>query len=178
MSSDDCLELKNPPFAAFLAWLVPGLGHIYQGRIGKGILFAVCILSIFLFGFRQGDYRIVYFRWDQSEWRWHYLAQLGAGVVAMPAILYKPEWRTWLPASVRDFEVQPTDEEIDALHREHGNEIDIATVYTVIAGLLNILVIYDAFAGPALYAEEQRAKRRTAKLRGTAAGLPQEVTSG
>src|SRR5262245_54445208 len=37
--SDDTLdvELKDPPLAAFLAWLVPGLGHIYQGRTGKGV---------------------------------------------------------------------------------------------------------------------------------------------
>lgn len=178
MSSEDSLELKNPPVAAVLAWLVPGLGHIYQGRIGKGILFAICILGLFLVGFRQGDYRVVYFRWDKNEWRWHYLAQLGAGVIAMPAILYKPQWRTWLPASVRDFEVQPTDEEIDALHREHGNEIDIATVYTVIAGLLNILVIYDALAGPALYAEEQRAKRRAEKSTSKPIGLPGEMPGG
>jgi hypothetical protein len=160
MSSQDTLELKNPTIAAVLAWLVPGLGHLYQGRIGKGILFAVCILGLFLFGFRQGDWRIVYFRWDKQEWRWHYWAQLGAGAVALPALAYKPEWRTWLPAQVRNFEVQPTNAELDNLHREYGNEIDIATVYTVIAGLLNILVIYDAFAGPALYAEEQKAKRR------------------
>ena len=160
MASPETLELKNPALAAVLGWLVPGLGHFYQGRVGKGILFFVCILGLFLFGFRQGDWKIVYFRWDKQEWRWHYLAQLGAGAVSLPALAFKPEWRTWLPASLRDFEVQPTDEELDALHREYGNEIDIATVYTVIAGLLNILAIYDALAGPALYGEEQKARRR------------------
>ena len=35
------IDLKEPWLAALLAWLVPGLGHIYQGRTGKGILFFV-----------------------------------------------------------------------------------------------------------------------------------------
>ena len=35
---------------------------------------------------------------------------------------------------------------------------DLGWVYTVIAGVLNILVIYDAFAGPA-FAEGERAQR-------------------
>jgi hypothetical protein len=34
--------------------------------------------------------------------------------------------------------------------RSHGHTVDVAWVYTVVAGVLNILVIYDAFAGPAL----------------------------
>ena len=35
--SRSTVPLKNPAKAAFLAWLVPGLGHFYQGRTGKGI---------------------------------------------------------------------------------------------------------------------------------------------
>ena len=31
------------PLAAFLSYLFPGLGQIYQGRIAKGILFFVCV---------------------------------------------------------------------------------------------------------------------------------------
>lgn len=156
MDSSQTLELKNPPLAALLAWLVPGLGHLYQGRTGKGILFFVCIMGLFLFGFSQGSWKIVYFRWDKEEWRWNYLAQLGAGAIAFPALAHKPEWRQWLPASVRDFELMPSEVELDDLHREYGSEMDIAVIYTVIAGLLNILVVYDAFSGPALFAEERR----------------------
>ena len=38
VSPDDgsAINLKQPEFAAFLAWLVPGLGHLYQGRTKKG----------------------------------------------------------------------------------------------------------------------------------------------
>ena len=44
------IDLKDPRLAAFLAWLVPGLGHIYQGRTGKGVLFFVCIVGTFFYG--------------------------------------------------------------------------------------------------------------------------------
>ena len=35
-------------------------------------------------------------------------------------------------------------------HRELGSYFDLGTVYTMIAGLLNLLVIWDAWGGPAL----------------------------
>ena len=57
------VPLRNPYKAAFLAWLVPGLGHFYQGRIGKGMLYAVCILSLYFLGFAMGEGKIVYWRW-------------------------------------------------------------------------------------------------------------------
>lgn len=40
-------------------------------------------------------------------------------------------------------------------HVELGNWFEIGTFYTVIAGLLNLLAIYDAFAGPVILATVQ-----------------------
>ena len=54
------IDLKDPRLAAFLAWLIPGAGHIYQGRTGKGVLFFVCILGTFFYGLYIGDGRVVY----------------------------------------------------------------------------------------------------------------------
>ena len=90
-------ELRNPPVAALLAWLVPGLGHWYQGRVGKGILFFVCVMGLFLFGFEQGGRKVVYFRWNRQEFRWPYLAQIGAGAVALPALLHAEVLRASSP---------------------------------------------------------------------------------
>jgi hypothetical protein len=51
-------------------------------------------------------------------------------------------------------EVTTTDPDVlSAWHAELGHNFDIATLYTFIAGLLNLLVIYDAFAGPGMYLE-------------------------
>lgn len=49
-SADETIDLKEPGLAAFLAWLVPGLGHWYQGRTAKAILYFVCIMGLFGYG--------------------------------------------------------------------------------------------------------------------------------
>ena len=49
------MHLKDPAMGGFLAWLVPGLGHFYQGRYAKGAIFAVCIWGIFVYGAYLGS---------------------------------------------------------------------------------------------------------------------------
>src|SRR5213592_4932166 len=43
------------PLPCLLSLLVPGLGQIYQGRIGKGVLFLVCIYALFFYGMWLGS---------------------------------------------------------------------------------------------------------------------------
>lgn len=45
---------------------------------------------------------------------------------------------------------------LSAWHAELGHLFDIATLYTFVAGLLNLLVIYDAFAGPGILFEDNQ----------------------
>src|SRR5262249_40911053 len=42
------------PLAGLLSYLVPGLGQISQGRIGKGVLFFVCVYTLFFYGTALG----------------------------------------------------------------------------------------------------------------------------
>ena len=84
--------------AAFLAWLVPGLGHLYQGRIAKGILFFVCIMGLYGYGVYLGGNselgygRAVYFAFRDDEWRLPYLCQVFVGCPrCQPA--FKPSHR-------------------------------------------------------------------------------------
>ena len=75
-----------------LAWLVPGLGHLYQGRTGKGILYGVCILSLFIFGLYLGNWSIVYWRWqnpvaNSETFCFPYLFQFWTGLTALPALI-------------------------------------------------------------------------------------------
>jgi hypothetical protein len=155
MAKPEPLQLKNPVLAAILGWLVPGLGHFYQHRIGKGILFFVCVMGLFIAGMQQGKWQVVYFRWNDEEWRLPYLAQVGAGLVALPAF-FNGAWRRRLPETLANFEAPPTRDEQDRLHFQLGKRVDLAVTYTMIAGLLNIMAVYDALAGPALYAEERK----------------------
>jgi hypothetical protein len=44
--------------------------------------------------------------------------------------------------------------DLDRAHKELGGRFELGVVYTMIAGLLNILAIYDAYEGPAYEDEE------------------------
>jgi hypothetical protein len=80
--------LKSPTVAAILGFLVPGLGHLYQGRVFKGCLFLVCILGTFYTGLRVGDFKVVYLDTSVGERRtWAYAFQMCAGLPALPAIM-------------------------------------------------------------------------------------------
>jgi hypothetical protein len=81
------LNLRNPLLAGILAFLVPGLGHLYQRRIFKAGLYAVCILTIFFTGLRIGHGQVVYFQWTAPESRtFAYLCQFWVGLPALPAL--------------------------------------------------------------------------------------------
>ena len=49
----------------------------------------------------------------------------------------------------------PTERELNDLQRTGNKRWDLGWVYTVVAGVLNILVIYDALAGPVVRDEDE-----------------------
>ena len=156
------ITLKNPRTAAFLAWLVPGLGHIYQGRIGKGILYAVCILSLFALGFMLGDGKIVYWRWvnplnNPEKFTLYYLGQFFVGLPALPALIQGTLKHFGHEPTLWHFMAEPDPNILNGLHRRLGKLVEIGSMYTAVAGLLNILAIYDAYEGPAYLANDVEA---------------------
>ncbi|PQO31929.1 hypothetical protein DTL21_16895 [Bremerella cremea] len=158
------IDLKNPSTAVFLAWLIPGAGHLYQGRRGKGILFLVCILSIYFLGLSMGGGRVVYAKWDSAEKRLPLLCQLGVGLPTLPAFaqayLVKNHKQPMEFLGTR-LMAPPLDKEENAsLHRKYGYLFEMGTLYTMIAGLLNVLVIYDAGAGPVWMLPDSEKKKR------------------
>jgi hypothetical protein len=159
------IDLKEPWIAALLAWLMPGMGHVYQGRTGKGILFFVCVFGTFVFGMTLGEGKVVYASMPgQEPWRWQYYCQLGVGLPAMPALVQRRLMSQDKQPLLNRFMAPPLDTpqpwKDDSGHAsKQPNELalwtvamhprfEIGTVYTVIAGLLNVLVICDAYAGP------------------------------
>lgn len=149
------IDLKDPFLAAFLAWLIPGAGHWYQGRRHKAVLFFVWILGTFVFGLYLGEGRVVYASWRDSDHRLPYLCQVGVGLPAMPALIQAAR-KTPLHFPIYDrFMVPPKisgaeDDSLDSIQKRLHRYWELGTVYTMIAGLLNILAIYDAWGGPAL----------------------------
>ena len=166
----------HSPLAGFLSYLVPGLGQIYQGRIGKGLLFLVCLYGMFFYGMALGSWKNVYLPdtardRNLNPWnlpvpvanvynRLHFAGQFWIGVAAWPAIWQYVNYdeNQKKMTVFGDFQRTPSEDELNRLQRESDKTWDLGWVYTVIAGVLNILVIYDAFAGPA-FAEGERAQR-------------------
>jgi hypothetical protein len=157
------VRLKNPPVAALLAWLWPGAGHIYQGRTGKGVLFMVCILVIYFWGLAMGGGHVVYASLKKPDIRYPYPFQLGVGLPAMPAMVQAVAAKSGKDLFGNKFMAPPGDrtpnaqvahmseqqhDELATWHEKYGFYFEMGTLYTMIAGLLNMLVIYDAYGGP------------------------------
>jgi TM2 domain-containing membrane protein YozV len=154
------------PWAGLLSLLVPGLGQIYLGRFGKGLLFLVCLYGLFFYGMALGDWKNVYLPETAKEsnpWklpsplanvynRLHYAGQFWIGIAAWPAL-----WQyNQLPVPTEEtspfwhnFQRTPSEAVLNEKQTDGDKTWDLGWVFTVIAGVLNILVIYDAFAGPA-----------------------------
>ncbi|MGW8256320.1 MAG: DUF6677 family protein [Thermoguttaceae bacterium] len=169
--------LKDPVMAAFLAWLIPGLGHLYQGRIAKGILFFICIMGTYVYGAylggssQLGYARAVYFSFRNDEWRLPYLCQIGVGLPSMPALVQamrmndnkKVLFGGFMapPRRVDTVETDPNFDQptLDKLQLTLNRFFELATVYTMIAGLLNVLAIYDALSGPVIMPPTKKEKQ-------------------
>ena len=269
--SDPRVNLKNPWVAAVLAFLLPGAGHLYQGRTFKAVLYFVCVLGTFLYGMHLADWRAVYaFAGEPTGPRqrvYGYFAQIGIGGPALGALVQARRYQSpenehlrmidermvepfegvvlagggpvaslegqitlqptmgrfgpdvegmfegtvtgedgesqpvrlrlegslelerpisadprrllevaiterlegpeaiesgqYLTGSiprplVNWLQVPPEQAQIERLHRDFGRFFDLGMVYTWIAGLLNVLVIWDALEGPAYgYGDEE-----------------------
>ncbi len=160
------INLRNRPLAALLAWLVPGAGHYYQGRRAKAAIYFASIYLIWIIGFTLGGYHVVYASWQPDDKRWHYIPQVGAGIVALPALAqtsyinrfadprtgetsqdYVPRWGGFMAPPHRPV-MEDAPDEVSAWYARYGAGYEMGTWFTMIAGLLNLLVIYDAYSGP------------------------------
>ena len=99
-------EFPLDPLAAVLSYLIPGLGQVMQGRIGKGVLFFVCLYGLFFYGMWLGKMKNVWLP-DATTlpdveaplagklsgvpkalaYRPQFLGQFWIGVAAWPAVL-------------------------------------------------------------------------------------------
>ncbi len=160
---DDSIEvdLRNPYLGALLAWLIPGAGHLYQRRYAKGVVFMVCILSTYVFGLAMGGGHAVYASWREGDRRWQYAFQVGVGIPALPALIQTANVRSGGEPILDDMMAPPRDvnprgdDDLARWNLEHHAYFEFGTLYTMIAGLLNILAIYDAYAGPFVAEEEE-----------------------
>ena len=144
------IDLRDPNTAALLAWLWPGAGHLYQRRYPKAILFMVCILGTFFFGLALGEGKVVYAAWNQSDRRWQYPLQLGVGLPAVPALIQSVVVRRGGEPVLGGLMRPPAEGELSAWQKRLNMRFELGTLYTMVAGLLNVLAIWDAYGGPVI----------------------------
>ena len=111
----------NPTLLSIVSWVIPGAGHLWQGRTQKGLIFVVLLPLMFAVGlFLKG--RLFPFELSEPLVALAALAGLGNGLPFFIAKLLG------LGQGV-----------VTAASYEYGNTFIIA------AGLLNMLVVLDAF---------------------------------
>ena len=103
------------------AWAVPGAGHLWMGRRQKAIVFMLAIPAMFLLGLYLHG-RIFPFDFSEPLVGLAAIADLGIGL-------------PWLVARLLEAGAGT----VTAATYEYGN------CYLIVAGLLNFLVILDAF---------------------------------
>lgn len=117
------------PVAGFLAWLVPGLGHIFVGDRVRGIIFLVTIAVTFWTGVAIGGVADSVQPQERKTW---FMAQSCTGLHALAAY-------AWGERVGRG-----EDEPLEA--RAHWLSMETGVVYCGISGLLNVLIIIDALS--------------------------------
>ncbi len=116
------------PVAGVLAFLVPGMGHLWLGETKRGILIGAGILGLFLGGLLIGGIDVV----DRRSDKWWFFLQAGNGPVAFVTEAVN--------ARMTASSVNNTPREVVAI----GRVREAGILYGALSGMLNLLVIIDA----------------------------------
>ncbi len=99
-----------------------------------------------------------------TETRWQFALQAGVGLPALPAVYQNHLANSNKPLLFNGFMAPPKDEnEWREWNERSASGIEMGTLYTMIAGLLNILAIFDAYGGPLPPPTHQSKKSSEAK---------------
>lgn len=103
------------------AWLIPGGGHLWLGRRGKGLVLLAAIVAMFALGLALHG-RLFPFEFAQPLVGLAAIADLAAGL---------PYFAAWVMGWGQG--------QVVAVTYEYGN------AFLIVAGLLNLLVVLDAY---------------------------------
>ena len=142
----------NVLLAAGLAWLIPGAGHAFLGRGKRGIIIFVTIAATFWAGVAMGGAMTCDARYE----RWWFITQTFTGIHGLVGWQRQKAVYDRVDAQLEPFGQAPAGRRPDQ-HRMATDVIltreDKAVVYPVasaaraysgVAGLLNLLCVFDA----------------------------------
>ncbi len=151
--------MTRMPVAGLLAWLVPGLGHIYLGHRVRGLVCLVTITATFWTGVAIGSVRGTVDPHKRKLW---FVAQLGtAGNALAGYALHR-----WTVSAASDagarLESRTSRSRTSGTEKStaHWASAEVGVHYAGVAGLLNLLVILDAIARAEPSLATRRGKRR------------------
>ncbi len=150
-----------PFLAGILAWLIPGAGHVYIRRTLRGVIICICINGLFWAGVAFGGIFTV----EPLRQRWWFTAQMCTGVSGVAAWYRQEQYRRAITDQFNDPQLRtPTpppwtrqDPHLpgkwwhtykEALAEDGLNlsypAATVARAYAGVAGMLNLLCIFDA----------------------------------
>ncbi|MCD6304554.1 MAG: hypothetical protein J7M21_06295 [Planctomycetes bacterium] len=126
-----------PYVALVLACAIPGAGHAYLGRLKRGIIIFVTITALFWSGVAVGGVLTV----DSHRERWWFVAQMFTGIHGL--VGWQREKRAY--AELRNVPGGSLDERLKNAGIALVAPADtVARAYSGVAGLLNLMCIFDA----------------------------------
>ncbi len=111
---------RDPGRTLLLAWLIPGGGHFYTGRVGRAVLYCSVVSVVFAAGLAMGGLGTV----SLTGHKWAFLLQMFDGPLAIGAAIASHVVRP---------EVNPT------------QLADLGLTFTLVSAAFNVLVMADAF---------------------------------
>lgn len=196
-TAEETPRLRVPALAGALAWLIPGAGHLYQRRYFKAAVFGLSVWTCMIVGWWMGSYtqkmddgstrrhfaRVVYCSWRSGDVRLAFIPQACVGVMALPAFKQarRPQDATESISSTAFAPPRRQGEERTRPNQPTANDLwgtlhswfELGTLYTMVAGMLNLLAIFDAVGGPNIQrrSEEELEKEKAKKEKGILARL-------
>ncbi len=154
MAKNQTPHVLTPFVAGILAWVVPGAGHVYLGRTVRGIVLCICINGLFWSGVAFGGVFTV----DREQERWWYMAQMMTGIsgaaswhlqknARMQVAKQAETRRADAEAEGRNLKIEEaeTDIKVESQLSLTYPAAVVSRAYSGIAGMLNLLCIFDAF---------------------------------
>jgi len=124
MDSEQSLSPFLMPLAVFGGWLVPGLGYWILGHRSRSLVVFGTILALFFLGVLIGGVKVVdaptQLTWAAIVDKPWYILQVLSGLIAVVTAVAS-----------------------QAATASHAHAFDIGTLYTSVAGFLNLLTIID-----------------------------------
>lgn len=137
------------PAQAAAAWLLPGLGHVLIGQRTRGLIIGCTILGLWLAGLLIGGISVIDHKPTGDGGRQRFSLWFLGQAMLSPSLAVNVAHQQLKHVSMQRFDhpPQPEDQPRPIFTPALGRVAEIGTLYTALAGLLNLLAIMDVAWG-------------------------------